>query len=38
MNPSGRDYWRSLEELAETPGFAAIVEPRCPGFAPPPTT
>jgi len=32
MNPSGRDYWRSLEELAETPGFAAIVEREVPRF------
>ena len=32
MNPSGRDYWRSLEELAESPGFAAIVEREVPRF------
>ena len=28
MNVSARNYWRSLEELAESPGFAAIVETR----------
>ncbi len=32
MNRSGRDYWRSLEELAETPGFAALVEREAPRF------
>ena len=32
MSAAGRDYWRSLEELAETPGFAAIVEREVPRF------
>jgi len=26
MSGRGRNYWRSLEELAQTPEFAAIVE------------
>ena len=30
--PSARTYWRSLEELAETPAFAAIVEREVPRF------
>jgi MoCo/4Fe-4S cofactor protein with predicted Tat translocation signal len=29
---SPRDYWRSLEELAESPAFAAIVEREVPRF------
>ena len=29
---SGRDYWRSLEELAESPGFAAFVAREAPRF------
>ena len=32
MSAGGQDYWRSLEELAETPGFAAIVEREVPRF------
>ncbi len=32
MTGSGRAYWRSLEELAETPEFAAIVERQAPRF------
>jgi MoCo/4Fe-4S cofactor protein with predicted Tat translocation signal len=32
MSGTGRDYWRSLEELAETPGFEAIVEREVPRF------
>lgn len=32
MTAAGRDYWRSLEELAETPDFAAIVEQEVPRF------
>ena len=32
MNGRGRDYWRTLEELAETPEFAAIVEREVPRF------
>jgi MoCo/4Fe-4S cofactor protein with predicted Tat translocation signal len=32
MNAGSRDYWRTLEELAETPGFAAIVESEVPRF------
>jgi MoCo/4Fe-4S cofactor protein with predicted Tat translocation signal len=30
---SGRDYWRSLEELADSPEFAIAVEREMPGFA-----
>ncbi|MGH6682121.1 MAG: TAT-variant-translocated molybdopterin oxidoreductase, partial [Bradyrhizobium sp.] len=30
--PSARTYWRTLEELAETPDFAAIVEREVPRF------
>ncbi|MGH7031919.1 MAG: TAT-variant-translocated molybdopterin oxidoreductase, partial [Stellaceae bacterium] len=32
MSFSGRNYWRSLEELAETPEFATIVEREVPRF------
>jgi MoCo/4Fe-4S cofactor protein with predicted Tat translocation signal len=32
MSSRGRDYWRTLEELAETPEFAAIVESEVPRF------
>jgi MoCo/4Fe-4S cofactor protein with predicted Tat translocation signal len=32
MSARGRDYWRTLEELAETPQFAAIVEREVPRF------
>ena len=32
LSGTGRDYWRSLEELAETPGVAAIVEREVPRF------
>ncbi len=32
MSAPGRSYWRSLEELAETPEFAAIVEREAPRF------
>jgi MoCo/4Fe-4S cofactor protein with predicted Tat translocation signal len=32
MSARGRDYWRTLEELAETPEFAAIVERELPRF------
>ena len=32
MSKSGRNYWRSLEELAELPGFAAFVERELPRF------
>jgi molybdopterin-containing oxidoreductase family iron-sulfur binding subunit len=32
MSARGRDYWRTLEELAETPGFAALVEREVPRF------
>jgi MoCo/4Fe-4S cofactor protein with predicted Tat translocation signal len=32
MSAPGRNYWRSLEELAETPEFAAIVEREVPRF------
>ncbi len=32
MSAPGRNYWRSLEELAETPEFAAIVEREAPRF------
>jgi MoCo/4Fe-4S cofactor protein with predicted Tat translocation signal len=32
MSASPRDYWRSLEELAESPGFAEIVEREAPRF------
>ncbi|MBV8334514.1 MAG: TAT-variant-translocated molybdopterin oxidoreductase, partial [Alphaproteobacteria bacterium] len=30
MSARGRDYWRTLEELAETPEFAAVVEREVP--------
>jgi MoCo/4Fe-4S cofactor protein with predicted Tat translocation signal len=33
MTPSGRSYWQTLEELAETPEFSAIVERETPRFA-----
>ncbi|MBV8737529.1 MAG: TAT-variant-translocated molybdopterin oxidoreductase [Alphaproteobacteria bacterium] len=32
MSAAHRDYWRSLEELAESPGFAEIVEREAPRF------
>src|SRR5689334_5412384 len=32
MTQAGRTYWRSLEELAETPEFAALVERELPRF------
>ncbi len=32
MSAAPRDYWRSLEELAESPGFAEIVEREAPRF------
>jgi MoCo/4Fe-4S cofactor protein with predicted Tat translocation signal len=32
MSAGSRDYWRTLEELAETPRFAAIVEREVPRF------
>ncbi len=32
MSAAPRNYWRSLEELAETPEFAAIVEQELPRF------
>jgi MoCo/4Fe-4S cofactor protein with predicted Tat translocation signal len=32
MSGLGRNYWRSLEELAQTPEFAAIVEREVPRF------
>ncbi|HEY2538729.1 MAG TPA: TAT-variant-translocated molybdopterin oxidoreductase, partial [Stellaceae bacterium] len=32
MSVSPRNYWRSLEELAESPGFAEIVEKEAPRF------
>jgi len=32
MTQAGRTYWRSLEELAETPEFAALVERAAPRF------
>src|SRR5215813_6965620 len=32
MTQAARTYWRSLEELAETPEFAAIVEREAPRF------
>jgi MoCo/4Fe-4S cofactor protein with predicted Tat translocation signal len=32
MTQRARTYWRSLEELAETPEFAAIVEQQAPRF------
>jgi MoCo/4Fe-4S cofactor protein with predicted Tat translocation signal len=32
MSARGRNYWRTLEELAETPGFAAVVEREVPRF------
>jgi MoCo/4Fe-4S cofactor protein with predicted Tat translocation signal len=33
MSGPGRNYWRSLEELAETPQFATIVEREAPRFS-----
>jgi MoCo/4Fe-4S cofactor protein with predicted Tat translocation signal len=33
MTQSGRTYWQTLEELADTPEFAAIVERQTPRFA-----
>jgi MoCo/4Fe-4S cofactor protein with predicted Tat translocation signal len=32
MSTPGRDYWRSLEELAESPEFAAVVAREVPRF------
>jgi MoCo/4Fe-4S cofactor protein with predicted Tat translocation signal len=32
MSAPGRHYWRTLEELAETPEFAAVVEREVPRF------
>jgi molybdopterin-containing oxidoreductase family iron-sulfur binding subunit len=32
MSASARDYWRSLEELAESPEFSAIIEREVPRF------
>lgn len=32
MTPAPRTYWRSLQELAETPEFAAVVEREAPRF------
>jgi molybdopterin-containing oxidoreductase family iron-sulfur binding subunit len=32
MSGLGRNYWRTLEELAETPEFAAAVEREVPRF------
>ncbi|HUC12254.1 MAG TPA: TAT-variant-translocated molybdopterin oxidoreductase [Stellaceae bacterium] len=32
MSIAHRDYWRSLEELAESPGFAQLVEREAPRF------
>jgi len=32
MSEPARTYWRSLEELAETPEFAAVVEQHAPRF------
>ncbi len=32
MSRSGRNYWRTLEELAQTPEFAATVEREVPRF------
>ena len=32
MSASSRNYWRTLEELAETPEFGAIVEQEVPRF------
>jgi molybdopterin-containing oxidoreductase family iron-sulfur binding subunit len=32
MNESARTYWRSLEELAESPEFASFVERQAPRF------
>ncbi|MBO0738158.1 MAG: TAT-variant-translocated molybdopterin oxidoreductase, partial [Alphaproteobacteria bacterium] len=32
MSASGREYWRTLEELAETPEFATAVEREVPRF------
>jgi MoCo/4Fe-4S cofactor protein with predicted Tat translocation signal len=32
MSMPARDYWRSLEELAESPGFAELVEREAPRF------
>ena len=32
MSGRGRDYWRTLQELAETPEFAAVVEREVPRF------
>jgi MoCo/4Fe-4S cofactor protein with predicted Tat translocation signal len=33
VSAPGHEYWRSLEELAETPEFTAIVEQQLPRFA-----
>ena len=33
-NPTGPEYWRSLDELADTPEFRAIVEKEFPTYAP----
>src|SRR5437588_13010072 len=32
MSARGKEYWRTLEELAETPQFAAIIEREVPRF------
>jgi molybdopterin-containing oxidoreductase family iron-sulfur binding subunit len=32
MSPSTREYWRSLEELADSPEFAAVIEREVPRF------
>jgi molybdopterin-containing oxidoreductase family iron-sulfur binding subunit len=32
VSARGRDYWRTLEELAETPEFTAVVEREVPRF------
>ncbi len=32
MSAAPRDYWRSLQELAEEPGFAELVEQEAPRF------
>ena len=29
----GKEYWRSLDELADTPEFRALVEKEFPGLA-----
>ena len=32
--PTGKEYWRSLDELADTPEFRAFVEAEFPTLAP----